>query len=135
MKKKYYIIVLVVGILILLSSLSYKEEVRFNKMTKVEITDNPFNFGEITKKDTIKHTFFIKNISKTLLVITRALPSCTCTLTSFDKKVVRFGESAKISVQYVPKSTHKGFVSSTVIVECNAEDGVVKLILKGKVKE
>ena len=123
-------------IFLLLSFLILKfdnEEVKFDKFTTVQIKNNPFNFGTITKNDTVKHIFRITNITKTPFIIEKVAPSCTCTVLKTDKKVCSFNETASIEVYYIPKQKQKGKVKTVVFVQCNAEKGVIKLELIGNI--
>ena len=135
MKKKLIIICTIFLLFFLISILTYKKEVKFDKFTTVKIDNNPFNFGTIGENDTIKHTFSIKNTSKTLLVIDKVLASCTCTISKTDKNILKINETANIEVVFVPKSNQTGDVKTSVYVQCNAEKGVLKLELKGNVKK
>jgi hypothetical protein len=134
MKKKLLIIGTIIVSIVLLSILTYKQEVRFDKFTSVNIENNPFNFGTITKNDTIKHTFKITNNTKTLFVIEKVVPSCTCTVSKTDKKVCRLNETVNIEVSFIPKPKQKGKTKTVVFVQCNAEKGVIKLELIGNIK-
>jgi hypothetical protein len=134
MKKKIIITGAVLFSILLLGVLTYKKETTFDKLTKIEVENNPFDFGTISVNDTIKHVFKIKNITKTPFVIQQVLPSCTCTVTKFDKKICRLNEIVSIEASFIPKPNQKGKTKTTVFVQCNAEKGVVKLELIGNIK-
>ncbi len=130
---KYLIISIIV--LIILFFLTYKEEKRFDKFAVIEIINNPYGFGEISLKDTINHRFLLINKSDNLFVIKKILPSCTCTGVKYDKTTAMKNDTVKVDVEYIPKPDQIGNVETIVFLECNADKGVLKLLLKGTVIE
>lgn len=133
MKKKLVIIIIVFFTLVLISILTHKKETKFDRFTSVEVKNNPFDFGIITKNDTVKHVFKIKNITKTLFVIEKVMPSCTCTVTKTNKNKCNINESTNIEVVFIPKPNQTGKIKTVVFVQCNAEKGIIKLELTGKI--
>lgn len=134
LKKIFLIIFLSIFALFLLIVLTHKEVKQFDKFTIVEIENNPFYFGTLKHNDTLKHTFRITNKTNTLFVINKVMPTCTCTVSRYDKQICRKNESINIDVKYIPKLNQKGKISSIVFVECNAKKGVIKLELTGNIK-
>ncbi|CAM3800513.1 DUF1573 domain-containing protein [Flavobacterium gelidilacus] len=132
--KKIYIICIIIFSIIILSLLTYKEDVIYDKFTKVKIDNNPFDFGTIGANDTIKHIFKLTNTTNTLFVIDKILPSCTCTVSKTDKKKCKNGESANVEVTFIPTKNQKNTINTVVFIQCNAEKGVLKLELTGKIK-
>lgn len=132
--KKIYIIGIIILSIIILSILTYKEDVVYDKFTKVKIENNPFDFGTINATDTIKHIFKITNTTNTLFVIDKVLPSCTCTVSKADKKICKKGESTNVEVTFIPNKKQKNDINTVVFIQCNAEKGVLKLKLTGKIK-
>ena len=114
--------------------LTYKKESNFDKFTIVKFENNPFNFGTISKNDTVKHIFKITNTTKTVLVIDKVLPSCPCTISKTDKKICKINETANIEVLFVPKPNQKGKIKTVVFVQCNADKGILRLELTGNIK-
>lgn len=132
MKKKHILIVIL--IFIILSYLTYENTTTFDKIAKIEIKNTDYNFGKITSNDTINYTFNIKNISNTPLVINKILPSCTCTVVDFIyPRVFRENEIAQIKTQFIPKKDQKGKIENVILVECNSNEGIIKLKLSGEV--
>lgn len=134
MKKKILIVFGIVLFVLILSILTYEKHSIYDNFTEVETSKNPHFFGEITSKDSVEHKFEIKNITNTLLVIDKVLPSCPCTKVKFDKKKCIKGEIVTVSVKYKPTLKQKGNVKTLVFVQCNAENGIIKLIMTGKIK-
>lgn len=134
MRKPIVFISVTLFITLVIGILTYKEEVQFDKFTIVKIENNPFDFGIMSKNDTLKHTFTITNTSKTLFVIQKVLPSCPCTTAKSNKKTCRLNETVKVDVVFIPNLKRKGKTRTTVFLQCNAEKGVLKLELTGNIK-
>lgn len=100
----------------------------------MKIDENPFNFGTISRNDTLKHVFKIINITKTILVIDKVLPSCPCTVSKADKKICKINETVNVEVLFIPKPSQKGKIKTVVFVQCNAEKGILRLELIGNIK-
>lgn len=134
MKKGLILILSILLLLAALAILTYEKVEVYTKFTKVEITGNPYNFNSISNKDSITHIFKIKNTTKTILVIDKVLPSCPCTKVKFDKNTCENGETVSITANFKPTKTQNGIVKTLVYVQCNAEKGLLKLELNGKIK-
>jgi hypothetical protein len=52
---------------------------------------------------------------------------------SWEKKPIEPGEETEISVEIQPEET--GFFHKTIRVHCNVEEGVIPLVVRGRVKE
>ena len=133
MKKKYWILIIIS--LILLSLLTYKKKKGYNKYATIKIDNKSFNFGKVKINDTINHTFTIKNISEIPFLVNKVLPSCMCTVAGASKKIIRKNEFLKIKVQFIAYEHLPTSVSSIILIEGNAENGIVKLELKGEISK
>ncbi len=133
MKKKYWFLIIIS--LILLSLLTYKEEIGYNKYATIEIEYESFNFGKVKVNDTINHTFTIKNTSEVPFLVNKILPSCTCTIANTSKKIISKNESLEIKVQFIAYEYLPTNISSVILIEGNAKNGIVKLELKGKISK
>lgn len=134
MKKTLIWIISGLFFITLLFILTYEKVNSYTDYTKVEIDNNPFNFNTISNKDSITHIFKIKNITNTLLVIEKVLPSCPCTKVSFDKNKCLKNEVVSITAKFKPTKNQKGDVKTVIFVQCNAEKGLLKLELNGNIK-
>jgi hypothetical protein len=132
--KKRYIVLIIVTFVIIVGIVTYKEEAVYDKYAKIEINDQYHNFGKISIRDTVNYSFQIKNVSNIPFLISKVLPGCTCTTTGYTKGIIKTGEIATVSAKFIPQSTKLGAVKSTVLVQCNAGKGVVRLELNGFVK-
>ena len=116
--------------LILCSCNSKKE----NTITKIEILDKEFNFGKATLKDTIVHTFKIKNLTNTKLKINNLATSCGCTTIGKIDSIANKNEIIEVKLQFIPKKEQIGNqVTNSVVVEMNTEPPFTVFRLKGKV--
>jgi hypothetical protein len=134
MKKWLICTFCVILFLTILSVLTYEKNEVYTNFTKVEIDHNPYTFKTITNKDSITHVFKIKNTTNTILIIDKVLPSCPCTKVSFDKNKCLKNEVVSITAKFKPTKNQKGDVKTVIFVQCNAEKGIVKLELNGKIK-
>lgn len=105
------------------------------KLSKVKISDNIFYFGIINKKDTVNHTFIIKNISDKKFIIDTVGTSCGCTTTNYTRDSISKNKIAKINVQFIPNKDDSGKISKSIVVSDNSESGYHAFYLKGKVVE
>lgn len=134
MKKKTLVAILIcTTILVVIGILTYEEDTFYNANAKVEIPITTYNFGTITFLDTIYYSFKIKNIGTESLIITQALPNCTCTVLEFNKQVVLPNNETFIKAQFIPNKSRLGFNSSTILVEGNFNGGITRLKLEGNV--
>lgn len=134
-KKTLYIVSIILVLIISIGFLTYKTETVFSEYAEVIVSEKNYNFGKKTKNDTINHTFYIKNISSIPFVITKVLPSCSCTvINSKINLLYKKDETAKVSVQYIPKPEHIGKeIENIILVQCNANKGLIKLKIKGSI--
>lgn len=135
--KKYWIIISVLILLLLISIFYFGKKEEINNVldptnTKIEIETSTFEFGTMSLHDTLRHTFIIKNVSNNELLIKNVLSNCECTVVSFDKKPIKQNETTKISVVFIPIS--KGNTEKDVVIEANTSPPFTILSLKGKVE-
>jgi hypothetical protein len=134
MKKWFLWLSSTIILVAILAVLTYEKVEIYSNFTKVEVNKNPYNFNTISNNDSITHIFKLRNITNTLLVIEKVLPSCPCTQVSFDKKKWLKNEVVSITAKFKPTKNQKGDVKTVIFVQCNAEKGIVKLELNGKIK-
>ncbi|MBN9284887.1 MULTISPECIES: DUF1573 domain-containing protein [unclassified Flavobacterium] len=94
---------------------------------------NTFDFESMHLKDTLKHTFLIKNTSDNVLNIVAVHSNCGCTITSFSREKIKKGESAEIAVTFVPQQV--GRAEKSIVVEANTAPPYTVLSLHGIVKK
>ncbi len=65
---------------------------------KIEIDENVFNFKEIKQGDKVAHTFKIKNIGKSNLIIRKTKASCGCTAIAPQSKIIAPGQTSDLKI-------------------------------------
>lgn len=58
------------------------------------------DFGTIDEGDVVETTFSFKNTGKSVLVITKAVGSCGCTVPEWPKQPIAVGETGEIKVKF-----------------------------------
>ncbi|CAI8366999.1 MAG: Uncharacterised protein [Polaribacter sp. SA4-10] len=104
-------------------------------LSKIEALENEFDFGSITSKDTITHTFKIKNLAKTSLIVNNIATSCGCTTIGKIDSIYSNNEVVDITVQFIANNEQYGKVSNSVVVEMNTEPSFMIFRLKGIVSD
>ncbi len=70
------------------------------KAPKMEFNEEAFNFGTITQKETIKHTFSFKNTGKETLIIRKVSTTCSCTASEPSSYNIAPGQEGNIVVTF-----------------------------------
>ncbi len=124
------ILILLVSILVLKwSELKYYF---YSDNTHIEVVSGNFDFGNLKKGDSLKHTFVLKNIGDNILNIKKALPSCKCTVVKGYNKNVKPGKISEIKIVFVADKSGK--VEKNIILETNTAPPFHVLTLTGEVK-
>jgi len=105
-----------------------------NGFTKIDIVENIFDFGQIKSTDTVYHTFTIKNITETPFVIEKALAGCGCTTIISFSDTTYYNEKATVDIRFVPDYESTGVLDKIILLQCNAQKGVVRLHITGIVQ-
>jgi hypothetical protein len=77
----------------------YTEE-ELKTQPKFQIDKLSHDFGLIKQGDKLTTLFTITNSGKDMLVIYKVKPSCGCTITNLEKKMIANGESTKLSITF-----------------------------------
>nr|WP_322551563.1 DUF1573 domain-containing protein [Flavobacterium sp. LB-N7T] len=91
------------------------------------------NFGTIKVGDTIKKTFFVKNLSENTLKIKNLKTSCGCTVAKIKDSLIEKGAGTSIIAQYIAEPDDVGLIEKSIIIEANTDPTFTVLYLKGKV--
>ncbi|MBT8303432.1 MAG: DUF1573 domain-containing protein [Bacteroidia bacterium] len=94
--------------------------------------DSNEDFGTIAINDTLTQTYFLKNVSRTELIIKNVQSSCGCTTVRYSAEEIYEGDEAIVIVQFIPDQL--GYTEKTVIVEANTNPPFNILTLKGIVE-
>lgn len=130
---KKYKIVFYISVSFLLVSCKYQPNEL--ESTKIYIENNEYDFGEISKTDTITHTFKIKNITNNPLKIDKIGTSCGCTTTNYSMGLIEKNNFAIIETKFIPKKNQRGKVRKSIVVKCNIDSSFVNLYVKGFIKD
>lgn len=69
-------------------------------LSKIEISPEFFDFGEVAYGKIAKYDFELKNIGEKDLEITRISTSCGCTTAEAGTRLIQPGEKTNLSVEY-----------------------------------
>ena len=107
----------------------YKEELvdvmeRIRKLPiisndSVKFEDMSYDFGLVSSKCELSHSFLFENISSHKMLISDITTSCGCTLVSWNKDVINPGQVDSVVV--VLKTNQIGFIMKDVSIICNTE--------------
>ena len=98
---------------------------------KVWMESNIYNCGKIPWNTPMTYTFEIKNTGNAPLLITKAEPTCNCTLVDYTKTEIAPGELGFVKATYDAK--YVGQFQKAVFLFTNAYEGQIDLTLKGEV--
>lgn len=87
------------------------------ELTKISVSNNNINVGEVTQKSQASAEFYIKNIGDKELRLSNVEVSCSCSSTTLLDTSILPNDSLLIKVQY--NKNIKGYFYSDVIVYGN----------------
>ena len=67
---------------------------------KILLEESVYDFGEITERTAVKHSFKFKNTGKTPLIITDVQTTCGCTVPDWNRNPIQPNASDEIKVQF-----------------------------------
>ena len=78
-----------------------KRDVEISKGSAViKFDQQTFNFGTVNEGDVVNAEFTVTNVGETDLIITKAKPSCGCTVPTWPRQPIKPGESSKIIAKF-----------------------------------
>jgi len=98
------------------------------------VGDKTYDFGDLKLNEKVKHTFTVKNVGTSDLVILEARASCGCTVPdNYTKTPIQPGKTGTIPVEY--NATSAGVQTKTVTVTTNSVDSNTEILtIKANVK-
>lgn len=93
-------------------------EKQMKKAPKIVFDKTSHNFGKLNSGQVVTTVFEFKNEGKEDLIIRKSKASCGCTATEPDKKLLKPGETAKLTVTFNTSGKH-GHESKTISVISN----------------
>ncbi len=135
MKKKLFVLIGLFALLGVVSfGVAYAQAQKDKGNNKIQVAETEYDFGEIMEADgPVSHTFTVKNVGNTPLVITRVNASCGCTKPEYSSEPIAAGASSTIKVTYNPAGRPGQFVK-TIAIYSNGMDGALTVRIKGVVK-
>ena len=91
-----------------------------------------FDFGTVNEGDIVDVEFIVTNSGNTDLVITKAQPSCGCTVPTWPKTPIKAGESSKVVAKFNTAGKPNKQVK-TITLFTNTAKGREVLKIKGNV--
>lgn len=134
MKKflKIFLLIILLGVLVFYY---FKKDQINNYLdptnTKIEVINNNHDFGKITMNDTLQHVFYVKNITNDDLLIKNVQTNCGCTIVDFTKTAIKKGDSANVSLSFIPNKIGKS--TTNVLLEANTSPPFTVLTINGEV--
>ena len=101
-----------------------------NEIALIKIDQKEFSYGNASLKDTIVHTFKIKNISDNDLKIKKVATSCGCTSIGFSDSIASKNEYIYFKLQYIPNKNDFGEIINSLVVESNTNPSFTVFRLK-----
>jgi hypothetical protein len=90
------------------------------------------DFGKIALNKPVSHEFRFTNSGNAPLIISSVQASCGCTVTDYSKDPIAPGAEGFVKATY--DAAKAGVFTKTVTVNANAEESVVRLMIKGEVE-
>jgi len=134
-------ILLSLGVILLSASVTFAQDKKAAtttapattlKVADMAFTVDSHDFGTVPEGPTADFDFSFKNEGKEPIIISKAQPSCGCTVPSFSKEPVAPGATGNIHVTYNTKGRPNAFTKS-ITVTSNA--GIKILTIKGTVEK
>ncbi|MBM3255244.1 MAG: DUF1573 domain-containing protein [Candidatus Omnitrophica bacterium] len=92
-----------------------------------------WDFGQVKEGELVRHTFLLRNKSRSILNIKQVSTSCGCTLSKVKKNVLAPGEVTPIEVAFDSKG-YSGQIKQYVYAHTDSLDNpVIRFIMKGNV--
>lgn len=103
-------------------------EIKFDSLT--------LNLGTFSEATPVrKCTFRFTNTGTAPLVIHQAFASCGCTVPTYTRTPIKPGQTGVINVTYNGEGKFPGRFQKTITVRTNAQNSVVRLVIKGTMTE
>lgn len=127
-------IILIIPILFIFacSSENINTKINSNDTTKIEFSNNEFNFGTIEEGEVITYTFQFKNTGNKPLIINSVHTSCGCTVPSYSDEPVAINSEGYLKVTF-NSAGKSGEQYKIVTVISNTNPEKTELVVTGNV--
>jgi hypothetical protein len=102
------------------------------RLTRVELPERIFDFGNIASGEIVGHTFRVNNAGDKNLVIHDILTGCGCTTVDYTRRAVRPGKSAVIEIKFDTAGRH-GKQYKVIQVHANVREKMFELAFKANI--
>ena len=109
------------------------ELIKANSFPKFEFTKEIHKFGEISEGEIVVCDFYYKNIGSRDLIISNVETSCGCAIVEWDKKPLKSGKEAKLTVEFNSKGRY-GKQYKVITIFCNTLEGTKELVITAQIK-
>ena len=106
--------------------------IKSRPITSLAPLEKTFDFGVISRKDTVTHRFLFVNSGKVDLLIEKAESNCGCTTSAYSKGHVLPGDTGFIEAKFIPLDT--GFSRKSVVMLSNIDSSFTVFYIQGYVK-
>ncbi len=101
----------------------------------LEVKEEIFDFGKMERGEHRKHGFVFTNTGDAPLALKAGQPSCKCTVSEIEKKVIAPGESTTVVLEWHTEDTSGAFRTSAPITTNDRKRPRVELVIKGTVTQ
>ncbi|MDR1415701.1 MAG: DUF1573 domain-containing protein [Odoribacteraceae bacterium] len=101
-------------------------------VTRVELVEKSFDFGDIKQGEIVGHTFRVKNTGEKNLFLLDIESSCGCTTANYTTKPVKPGDNGIIEVKF-DSSGKYGKQYKVVHVSANTSQRNFELVVKANI--
>jgi hypothetical protein len=98
---------------------------------KVEVDNLTFDFGTIKPGDKASHDYVIKNSGKSDLIIHKVQPTCGCTVTNLQSKIIKPGQSTVISTTFSSEGKNGAQNKNIAVITNDPINPKLNLYIKG----
>lgn len=114
------------------TNIAHTEQPGGNYITKVQMIDSVYDFGQVTDGEQVVFSYRFKNGGDHPLIISSATASCGCTVPEKPEQPIATGEMGFIKVVFDSKG-RVGPVHKEIRVQSNADPSFPVLQLRGEV--
>ncbi len=106
------------------------------KYAEIKFETTVHDFGTFSESEPkFTYDFRFTNVGNSPLVINQAIASCGCTIPEYTKAPIEPGKSGVVRVTYNGTGKYPGPFSKSITIRSNAKSELVRLYIKGDMKE